>query len=455
MLREPQDGIDVELKHKRVIVVGLGRSGVAACRLCHERGAHVLATDQRPANELSEAARELPVELVLGGHAGVDWTWAELCVVSPGVPPMPGLDAAARAGVEIIGELELACRFLSAPILAIGGTNGKSTTTSLLAAMLGAAGQRVFAGGNLGQPASHAVGNLYDAVVLEVSSFQLERAPRFKPRVSVLLNITEDHLDRYPSFAAYAAAKGNAFVNQGGDDWAVVPAADARCIEQAQRGQGRLSCFGPGAEFQVQSGRVLRPPPAQPIDIRGVPLHGAHNARNLEAAVAAATVFGLDAEGIEKGLRQFEPLPHRMQRVLEWRGVRFYDDSKATNVSAAVTAISGLDEAHCVVIAGGRDKHGDYAPLVSALRAKARAVMLIGEAAERMARAIGQAVPVEHCRSMQHAVERAWRWTRPGDAVLLSPACSSFDMFDSYAHRGEEFAKAARALTGDATEVTQ
>lgn len=445
----------MELKHKRVIVVGLGRSGVAACLLCHELGARVLGTDRRPETALDEAARQLPVELVLGGHASVDFGSADVCVVSPGVGPMPALEAAARAGVEVIGELELACRFVSAPILAVGGTNGKSTTTSLLAAMVRAGGQRVFAGGNLGEPASHAVGKPYDAVVLEVSSFQLERAPRFRPRVSVLLNITEDHLDRYPSFDAYARAKGNAFVNQVTSDWAIVPTHDTRCFDQARRGRGRVVCFGPGGDFFLRSGRVIRPPPATPIDAAGARLYGEHNARNLEAAVAAATAFGVAGRAIETALADFEPLPHRMQRVLEWRGVRFYDDSKATNVGAAVTAISGLDEAHCVVIAGGRDKQGDYAPLVAALRAKARAVVLIGEAAERIAQAIGQAVPVRRCSSMDDAVEQAWSFSRPGDAVLLSPACSSFDMFESYAHRGDQFAKAVRQLANAVSETTR
>ncbi|HEX6766859.1 MAG TPA: UDP-N-acetylmuramoyl-L-alanine--D-glutamate ligase, partial [Polyangiaceae bacterium] len=435
----------MELEGRNVIVVGLGRSGVAAARLCRDRGARVIGTDSAALGELSEDARGLDIEVRAGGHAGVVFDKADVVVVSPGVPDMPELARAADAGVLVIGELELACRFLDTPIVAVGGTNGKSTTTKLLGEILVAGGLSTFVGGNYGPPAAEAVGKRWDAIVLEVSSFQLERAPEFHPRVSILLNVTEDHLDRYPSFVAYAEAKGNAFVNQVRGDVSLVPFGDAICEEQAMRGEGDLWTFGEG-DYAVREGVVTERRSGEEFELGQAKLFGRHNHENAAAAIGAARALDLSAEAIRKALAAFEPLPHRMALVGELQGVRFFDDSKGTNVGAAVTALRGMSEPRAVLVAGGRDKHGSYAPLVEALRERGRAVVVIGEAAPRMAAAVEGAVPVEHAGSMDDAVRRAFRLAQPGDCVLLSPACSSFDMFKGYADRGDHFVRAVREL---------
>jgi UDP-N-acetylmuramoylalanine--D-glutamate ligase len=440
----------MDLSGTRVIGVGLGNSGTAAARLCLDRGAAVTGTDTAPREKLLPAARELAMELALGGHAGVVFEQADLIVVSPGVPTFPELERAVFAGVEVIGELALACRFVTAPLALVGGTNGKSTTTMLVAHLLRASGRHAFVGGNLGTPSSEAALRPYDAVVLEVSSFQLERAPLLHPKVSVLLNVTEDHLDRYPSFLAYAEAKGNAFLNQEPGDTAIVPFGDPVTLEQARRGRGDLMSFGRGGDYIVEDGVVLEAESGECFDLRASRLHGRHNHENAAAAIATARALGASSDAVRDGLAEFEPLPHRMALVTELSGVRFYDDSKGTNVGAAVTALCGLTEERGVLIAGGRDKQGSYAPLVEALRERGRAVVLIGEAAPRLFDAIGGALAVEHAHDMDDAVTRAFRLARPGDAVLLSPACSSFDMFQSYAERGDRFAEAASRLKEEA-----
>ncbi|MFO7177396.1 MAG: UDP-N-acetylmuramoyl-L-alanine--D-glutamate ligase [Pseudomonadota bacterium] len=434
------------LAGRRVIVVGLKKSGIAAAELCRAEGAEVLGTDREPRERLDPEALALGIEIVAGGHAGVPFESADLVVVSPGVPPLPELERAARAGVPVVGELELAAQRLQAPIVAIGGTNGKSTTTTLVGDMVKAAGRSVFVGGNLGTPATRAVGAGHDVVVLEVSSFQLERAPSFRPKVSVLLGISEDHLDRYPSFAAYAAAKGNAFVNQTADDVAIVPAGDAECERQARRGHGRLVRFGGSGDYVVEESAVLERASGERFAIDPDRLSGRHNRENAAAAIAAARAVDTASAAIGAALSAFRPLPHRMAFAGSVRGVRFYDDSKGTNVGAAVTALRGLAEAKAVLIAGGRDKQGAYEPLVAALAERGRAVVLIGEAAERIAAAVGDRVPVARAGSMEEAVQTAFALARPGDAVLLSPACASFDMFRSYADRGERFVRAVAEL---------
>src|SRR4051812_27385553 len=398
----------MELAGKRVVVVGLGKSGIAAAKLCLARGAHVVGTDSAPAEKISDEARALGIELVLGGHEGAKFETAQLVVVSPGVPPLPELTRAELLGVEVIGELELAARFIEAPIVAIGGTNGKSTTTTLVGDMFIAAGLRTFVGGNLGTPSAEAVDGNYDVVVFEVSSFQLERVPSFRPRVSVLLNITEDHLDRYPTFLAYAEAKGNAFANQNADDFAIIPDADEDCRRQASRGKARISTFGSYGDYVVFERSVTETRSGELFDLEPSALHGRHNLENAAAAIAAARALDLSAPHIRQAIAAFRPLPHRMARVAKLGGVTFYDDSKGTNVGASVTALRGLAEARGVLIAGGRDKQGTYEPLVSALQAKGRALVLIGEAAERIAQAVGSRVPVLRAESMDDAVKQAF-----------------------------------------------
>jgi len=443
----------MDLAGKRVVVVGLGKSGVAAAKLCLARGAHVVGTDSAPAEKISDEARALGIELVLGGHEGAKFETAQLIVVSPGVPQLPELSRAELAGVEVIGELELASRFIEAPIVAIGGTNGKSTTTTLVGDMFAAAGLKAFVGGNLGTPCCEAANGDWDVVVFEVSSFQLERVPSFQPRVSVLLNITEDHLDRYPSFVAYAEAKGNAFAAQNRDDFAIVPDADEDCRLQAKRGKGQMLTFGSYGDYVVSGRSVTETRSGEVFDLETSALHGRHNLDNAAAAIAAVRALDLSPNAVRKGLADFRPLPHRMARVANFGGVTFYDDSKGTNVGASVTALLGLAEARGVLIAGGRDKQGTYEPLVAALEAKGRAVVVIGEAADLIAAAVGSRVPLLRAESMDDAVNQAFSAAQAGDAVLLSPACSSFDMFKSYADRGDRFVSAVQRLAQSQAEV--
>jgi UDP-N-acetylmuramoylalanine--D-glutamate ligase len=437
----------MQIQGKNVIVVGLGKSGIAATRLCARLGAQVIATDSAPAAKLSPEVAQLPAEVVLGGHAGVEFRQADLIVVSPGVPSFPALSEAEAAGVPVIGELSLACGELPIPQLFVGGTNGKSTTTTLLGDLMKAGGHRAFVGGNLGDPVSQAVGQAFDVAVIEVSSFQLERAPGIRPRVSILLNVTEDHLDRYASFQDYADAKGNAFASQEKDDFAVIPRGDAECRRQARRGAAKLIEVGEApADYVVHDAVITETATGERFELGATRLHGRHNHENAAFALAAARAMGIDAAAARRALASFVPLAHRMALVTEVRGVRFYDDSKGTNVGAAVTAVLGLTEPRGVLIAGGRDKLGSYEPLVAALRRKGRAAVLIGEAADKIAAAVGDAVPVSRAGDMQGAVREAFRLAEPGDAVLLSPACSSFDMFKSYADRGDRFAEAALSL---------
>jgi UDP-N-acetylmuramoylalanine--D-glutamate ligase len=444
-----------QLSGKRVVVVGLGASGVAAARLCLRRGARVVANDGKERDALSEEARALEadgVTLVAGGHAAAKIDEADLVVVSPGVPPLPEVASADAKGIPVWGEVELAVRSMKhpAPVVAVGGTNGKSTTTSLVGALLGAHGMHVFVGGNLGEPLANHADERFDAVVLEVSSFQMERVEAFCPHVSALLNITDDHLDRYPSFDEYANAKGNAFRRQTERDWAVVPFGDAACMRQARRGRAAIVTFGPGGVLDVVQDAVVDRRTGERFERADFALTGGHNALNVAAAIASTQSFGVLPETIHRVLREVCGLPHRTALVGEVRGVRYYDDSKGTNVGAAVTALEGLLEPKAVLIAGGRDKGGSYAPLVRALERKGRAAILLGEAADVIARAVGDRVPIRRALSMEDAVRAGSSLAQPGDAVLLSPACSSFDMFRDYKHRGDEFVRAVRALQEEA-----
>jgi UDP-N-acetylmuramoylalanine--D-glutamate ligase len=444
-----------ELAGKRVVVVGLGASGIAAARLCLRRGARVVANDGKPRESLSEEARSLQGEgatLVAGTHAGARMDEADLVVVSPGVPPLAEVRAAEAKGIPVWGEVELAVRSMAhpAPVVAIGGTNGKSTTTSLAGALLAAGGKTVFVGGNLGEPLADHADERFDVLVLEVSSFQMERVATFHPHVSALLNVTDDHLDRYAGLEDYAQAKGNAFVRQTEQDWAVVPFGDETCIRQAKRGRARLATFGPGGVFDVTDDAVVD----RRLDVRflrdEMALTGGHNALNVAAALACVQPLGVSTDTARSVLRTFQGLPHRTALVAEVRGVRFYDDSKGTNVGAAVTALEGLREPAAVLIAGGRDKGGSYGPLVDALVRKGRAVVVLGEAADAIAQAVGERLPCRKVTTMQEAVRAGAALARAGDAVLLSPACSSFDMFRDYKHRGDEFVRAVRELEKEA-----
>lgn len=442
----------MDLQGKRAVVVGLGRSGIAAARLMLDRGARVSCTDSAPLEELSEAARALAslgAELSAGGHGAAALQGADVIVVSPGVPSFPELDEAERRGALVIGEMELASRFVTAPIALIGGTNGKSTTTALTGEMLKRAGLSTFVGGNFGVPLAEVVGEAWGALVLEISSFQAERVPTLHARVHALLNITDDHLDRYASFREYARAKGNPFERMTRDDVAVIPAGDAIVLEQAARGSARAVTFSAGgaaADVAIEGDRIVDRAFGGSYSVASLRIAGAHNIANACASIAVAAAMGAKPDAIADALASFEGLGHRTALVAEIGGVRYYDDSKGTNVGASVAALTGLREPKAVLIAGGRDKLGAYDPLVAALREKGRALVLIGEAAPRIADAAAGVLPIARASSMREAVRAARELALPGDAVLLSPACSSFDMFRDYKDRGDAFARAVREL---------
>ena len=451
----------MDLNGKKILVVGLGRSGIGAALLCAARGAQVTATDNRPARAIPGAVAALDgrCQLELGGHDQESFTTSELIVLSPGVPEIPPLRAARERGVQVIGELELSYRLVQAPLVAITGTNGKSTTTSLIGAMVEASGRPTFTGGNLGAPLVEAVDTPAagpgGALVVETSSFQLETVETFHARVALLLNLSEDHLDRYPDYDAYVAAKARIFERQTAEDFAVVNGAPGqeRCQELAAGGQARVLTFGlepdgrPGAwlegeQLVAQLAEGEAPERYSRADLR---LAGRHNIENALAALLAARLLGVSPEACARALAGFGGLPHRMELAGEHQGVRYYNDSKATNVGSVVGSLTGF-ERPVVLIAGGKDKGGGYAPLRPLLRHVATHLVLIGAAADVMQAALEGIIPLHRAPDLPAAVSLAATLARPGDAVVLSPACSSFDMFKNYEQRGEVFVRAVKAL---------
>ncbi len=440
---------------KTIVVVGLGASGISAARLLVSKGAQVIANDAAPRERLSAdvlALEPLGVRIEAGGHSSPIFENIDAIVISPGVPAFAALKEAEQRGIPVIGEMELASQFVNAPIALIGGTNGKSTVTALSAAMLEASGLRVFIGGNFGTPLSEAAGKEWDALVLEISSFQAERVPTLHARVHALLNITDDHLDRYDTFGDYANAKGNPFVVMTSDDYAVIPAGNPVVLKQAQRGAAKQVTFSvsdPNADIAVIGDRIVDRRSGAEYSLTSLRISGLHNLENACASIGVATALGATPEAIQQALNTFEGLGHRTVFVADIEGVHFYDDSKGTNVGASVAALLGLRQEKAVLIAGGRDKLGDYTPLVDALKKKGRALVLIGEAAARIEKAAKDqqiGLPIAFAASMEEAVLLAKKFAHPGDAVLLSPACSSFDMFRDYKHRGDVFVRAVREM---------
>ena len=450
----------MNLSGKRVTVVGLGQSGLSVARLLVAKQAQVTVNDARTAEAigaLADDAKALGVTLDLGGHDAARLAESELIVVSPGVPNLPALVQAEQRGVPIVSEIELASWFLDGTVVGITGTNGKSTVTTLIGKMCQGTGRATFVGGNLGTPLCDAVGT--DAakadgfVVVELSSFQLERIERFRAHVGVLLNITDDHLDRYDSLASYAAAKGRLFATQQSGDFAVAPSGDQLSLAMARVSAGKLCLFG-GADGELRrdGDALVDHVSGLRLAIGELGIRGEHNLDNAAAAALAARLCGVTPNVIAEVLRTFQGLPHRTQHIAAVQHVDYYDDSKATNVGAAVAAIAGFgrQKIKVVLIAGGKDKGGSYAPLREALERHGAGLVLIGEAAELIARAFaGTALPIARAASMEDAVKAAHKLARWGEAVLLAPACSSFDMFQSYAHRGDVFRDAVLALRGE------
>ena len=448
----------MELAGKRVLVVGLGKSGLAAVRFLRSRSAVVVVNDRRDRKALGPAAveaEELGVELRLGGHPHDIYENSELIVVSPGVPDLQPLQRAAAAGIAVVSEVELAARFIQAPVVGITGTNGKSTVTTLIGEMCHRLDRPVFVGGNLGQPMIEAVDSpaarAGGLVVVELSSFQLERVSELTAHVAVLLNVSPDHLDRYPSFEAYASAKGRIFERQRPGDHAVLPASDP-ALQRLVVGSGQLALFGGEAgDVRLDGDRLYDFASGLCVSVEDLRLRGSHNIENACAAVLASRLVGVTPDEIAAVLTTFEGLPHRMQWVRSVRGVTYIDDSKATNVGAAVASIDGLagSGGRVVLIAGGVDKGGSYQALRARMQEAGRALVVLGEASALIEDAfVGSGLELRRAESMKHAVDLAAGLAHSGDTVLLAPACSSFDMFRSYAERGDRFQDAVGSLGG-------
>jgi UDP-N-acetylmuramoylalanine--D-glutamate ligase len=450
-----------DVSQRRVVVVGGGRSGAAAAELLHARGAQVTLTDSADSIPHADKLRAKGIALRLGSHPESLFTSADLIVVSPGVPlDVPAVEAARRHGVPVIGEIELASRWLSGRVIAITGTKGKSTTTTLAARMIAEAGLDVTAGGNLGTPLSAQVAQSRpDSIhVVEVSSFQLETTDTFHPWVAALLNLSPDHLDRHPSFEDYAGAKARIFRQQTAEDWAVVNADDPLAVETARGSRARRFDFGfdaPLADGVTVEGESIvrrdRGQAAPLLPVSSVRLPGRHLLGDVLAAAAVGCVAGVPPAAMRRAVERFEGLEHTLERVGEIDGVRFVNDSKATNIAAARRSLESFD-ARVVPIMGGRYKGGAFEDLRDVVAARAIAVIAIGEAAPRIEAALGAVVPVERAASMHEAVRRAHRLAAPEGVVLLAPACSSFDMFKDYADRGRAFRAEVRALAEDGTK---
>jgi UDP-N-acetylmuramoylalanine--D-glutamate ligase len=452
--------VTVKLNNARILVVGLGKSGVAAIRVLREQGACVIGNDQRDEaalGEIAQKARQAGAELVLGSHDPLLFKSVDGIVLSPGVPSMEALDAAEAAGVPIVSEIEFASWFIKGTIIGITGTNGKSTVTTLVGMMCEKSGKPTFVGGNLGRPLVDVVGTEAakpgGLVVVELSSFQLERLERLRVHVAALLNVTDDHLDRYTSFNDYAATKGRIFERQRPEDAKVIPTDDSLCRELADSSQARLFTFGgKTGSVRVKDNGIVDETTGLSVPVAALKISGEHNLSNACAAALLARIVDVPNEHIKEVLTTFQGLPHRMFKVAEIKGVSYYDDSKATNVGATVAAIDGLRNqgGRVVLIAGGKDKGGSYAPIRERLERYGRAVVVIGEAAPLILSALkGSSIEIATAQSMQNAVLKASKLARKGDVVLLAPACSSFDMFESYAHRGDVFQQAVLALSED------
>ena len=453
----------MELNNKRVLVVGLGKSGVASALFLRSRGAQVTVSDSKPQEQLSE---EIPILLdhgiiiETGGHGERTFHGQDLIVVSPGVPAdSPPLVQARALGEPVIGEIELAAQFLPKSIVAITGSNGKTTTTTLTGEIITAGGYPTRVGGNIGTPAISLVATARpdSVVVLEVSSFQLETIQTFRPRVAVVLNVTPDHLDRHRTFETYVDAKGRIFENQQADDFAVLNADDPVCVGLAGRTRAQVFWFSRKKEVQqgasLRDGRILFRDSSGQQEIMvasEIPLKGAHNLENTLAAICAGALMKCAPERIRAAVRNFKAVEHRLEYVATIRGVEYYNDSKATNVDATIKALESFP-ANIHLILGGKDKGSDYTVLNDLLRQRVKRVYTIGAAADKIESQVREAAEIVHAESLDSAVQRASASAQPGDIVLLAPACASFDQFRNYEHRGKVFKELVQRLSGKET----
>jgi UDP-N-acetylmuramoylalanine--D-glutamate ligase len=446
----------METINRHILVVGLARTGVSVARFLASRGARVTVTDTRDEIALADSMEMLAglgIRWSLGRHDESDFLGSDLIVVSPGVPmDHPLLVKAAAAGVEIVSEIELAGRFITAPLVAITGTNGKTTTTTLTGEIFRGNGYATYVGGNIGDPLIELVesGQAADRVVVEISSFQLEWISDFRPQVAALLNLSEDHLDRYASFQEYIDAKLRIFENQTGDDFAVVNRDDQLVWNCTQGLKAQIFPFSRRLELEQgifhRDGMITYRHNGRDVSFPtdGIRLQGVHNLENIMVSLACCLLLGCDPEKSFEVVRDFESLHHRMEFVRKFKGVVYYEDSKATNVGSVEKALESFD--NITLIAGGKDKGGSYAPLVVLVQERVRHLILIGEAADRMQLELGSLTDTHRAATLEEAVWLAAQITQSGGTVLMSPACSSFDMFRDYEERAQRFIAAVKAL---------
>ncbi len=459
----------MNLEGKHIAVVGLGVTGEATAGFLHRRGAAVAVFDDSISERLKKVADRLAaegIEVRLGGSGAVALEKADMIVLSPGVPhTLAPFERARKRGVPVLGEIELASRFIESPVAAVTGTNGKTTVTTLLGEMLERSGFKTFVGGNIGNPLIEYADSEQkaDRVVLELSSFQLDTIDSFRADVAVLLNVTDDHMDRYPDFKAYSDSKARIFENQTAADFAVLNGSDPVAKNMAA-GIGSRKLFfsresANGGEVEndfavVRAGTGSEGPRMKirfggrkslDLDMSVFTPVGIHNLENAAAAALAALAAGGTPEGVVSALKNFKALPHRLQRVASVRGVEFVNDSKATNTDAAVKAIETFGRPQ-IVIMGGRDKDGDFGALKEIVGKRVRLLVLLGEASEKLEGVLTGCAPIVTASSMQDAVNKAFEAAAPGDVVLLAPACASFDMYENYKKRGEDFGRAAGLL---------
>jgi UDP-N-acetylmuramoylalanine--D-glutamate ligase len=449
----------MELNGKRVLVVGLGKSGVASALFLKQHGARVTVSDTKSGDELRN---EIPVLLdrgiavETGGHGDRTFSGQDLIVVSPGVPvDAPPLVQARALGQNVIGEVELAAQFLPGPIVAITGSNGKTTTTTLAGEIMAAGGLPTLVGGNIGTPAISLAerATLETVIVLEASSFQLETIQTFRPKVAVVLNVTPDHLDRHHTFEIYTNAKARIFENQRGDDFAVLNADDPTCVSMAARTRAQVFWFSRQKEVErgawVHDGNILfRDHKGQKeiLQVSEIPLKGAHNLENVLAAVCAGALMGCAPEKIRQAVQNFKAVEHRLEFVATIRGVDYYNDSKATNVDATIKALESFP-ANIHLILGGKDKGSDYSVLNDLLRQRVKRVYTIGAAAAKIeSQIVFPKSEIVHAETLENAVRKANAVAQPGDVVLLAPACASFDQFKNYEQRGKVFKEIVQNL---------
>jgi UDP-N-acetylmuramoylalanine--D-glutamate ligase len=448
----------MELRDKKVLIVGFERTGEALCRYLPGRGARVLVTEKKPERDLAARIgpwKERGILFETGGHRLESFLDADLIIPSPGVPPLPEIQAAREKGIPVVSEIELACRFLKGKIAAVTGSNGKSTTATLAHKILKEAGLKARLAGNIGTPLISFVEKSRDdhIYVTEISSFQLEYTELFKADVAAFLNVSQNHLDWHKTFESYFEAKKKLFQRQDASGAAILNRDDRLVWGLAKETKASVYAFSrkrrPALGASLADGWiVLRDgKPERLIRTSGIPLPGAHNQENVMAAALVGHLFGVPAAGIRRSVLTFRALEHRLEDVLSFRGVRFVNDSKATTVEATLKALASFDR-KIVLILGGRDKGADFSPLRRAVRARVRSVVLVGEAAGKIEAALRGTVPMDRAASYREVVRKAFEKTRPGDVVLLAPACTSWDMFKNFEERGRTFKSEVRKLAG-------